>query len=146
MAKILAAIARSPLLSMLRFSQPQSSRLAVCSLPSHPAAEGELPRLRLGSQLWWRPHPCRGPYFLAWVSALLQGQSHPLLPHNALCTHPALPHPQPCVLILLFPWSPPHRCLLACQSPCAVRACALHHAAPSSPPHYSETPMHTRAS
>ena len=55
---------------MLRFSQPQSSCLAVCSLPNHPAAEGELPRLRLGSQLWWRPHPCGGPYFLAWVSLL----------------------------------------------------------------------------
>lgn len=126
---------------MLRFSQPQSSCLAVCSFPSHPAAEGELPRLRLGSQLWWRPHPCRGPYFLPWVCLLFfKGRAIPHSPAMPSAHTPCSPtHGPACFFLGPLPAA-------ACLSPRAVRACPLHHTALSSPPHYSETLVHTWAS
>lgn len=83
-AKFLTAIAHGPLLSMLRFSQLQSSCLAVCSMPHHPAAGGT-PSLPPVKPALVEPASLQGPLFSCLgLSAHFQGQSHS---SNALCTH-----------------------------------------------------------
>lgn len=116
-AKFLTAIAHGPLLSMLRFSQLQSSCLAVCSMPHHPAAGGT-PSLPPVKPALVEPASLQGPLFSCLgLSAHFQGQSHP---SNALCTHTnththmgSPTHGLSCIFSFST-LSPPCCCLLAC--------------------------------
>lgn len=148
-AKFLTAIAHGPLLSMLRFSQLQSSCLAVCSMPHHPAAGGT-PSLPPVKPALVEPASLQGPLFSCLgLSAHFQGQSHS---SNALCTHTnthththGLSHPWPLMHIQLFNPVPSlllSACLLSLHAvgACLRDLCPLHRAAASSSPYHSVTP------